>query len=172
MTISYVPAHESALAPVDPARWPDVARPPHASALRTAVAERIIGRALARLPLRVRHGAGEPSPYRVPRQEGALPTLTLHDPGAFHRRIGADGLIGFGESYMAGEWDSDDLVDVLTVLATHVDDLVPAPLRRLREAWVRGRPEQQRNTPRGRGRTSTATTTCPTNCSPCSSTGA
>ncbi|MCM9078108.1 cyclopropane-fatty-acyl-phospholipid synthase family protein [Streptomyces spororaveus] len=149
MTVSYIAAHESAPAPVDPARWPDVARPPRASALRTAVAERIIGRALARLPLRVRYGAGEPSAYRVPLQAGALPTLTLHDPEAFHRRIGADGLIGFGESYMAGEWDSDDLVGVLTVLAAHVDDLVPAPLRRLREAWVRRRPEQQRNTPEG-----------------------
>ncbi|MFJ4860880.1 class I SAM-dependent methyltransferase [Streptomyces sp. NPDC088748] len=149
MTVSYSPAHEDALAPVDPARWPDVARPPRASALRTAVAERILGRAFARLPLRVRHGNGERPVPGVPRQAGALPTLVLHDAEAFHRRIAADGLIGFGESYMAGEWDSDDLVGALTVLAVHVDDLVPAPLRKLRDAWVHRRPEQQLNTPEG-----------------------
>ncbi len=39
---------------VDPARWPDVAAPPRASRLRTALAERIVRRALARLPLRAR----------------------------------------------------------------------------------------------------------------------
>ncbi|MFD9725171.1 class I SAM-dependent methyltransferase, partial [Streptomyces sp. NPDC059072] len=54
--------------------------------------------------------------------------------------------IGFGESYMAGEWDSDDLAGVLTVLAEHVDDLVPAPLRRLRGLWVSARPVADRNT--------------------------
>lgn len=92
--------------PVDPERWPDVVRLPRASAPRTAVARGLVERGLARMPLRVRHEAG---PLRVPRpgaprddtpREGT-PTLTLHDPEAFHRRIGADGLIGFGESYMA-----------------------------------------------------------------------
>ncbi|MEU9859405.1 cyclopropane-fatty-acyl-phospholipid synthase family protein [Streptomyces sp. NPDC047971] len=132
--------------PVDPERWPDVARLPRASALRTAVARRVVERALARLPLRIRNGpasGGVPHPAT----DGAgPPTLTLHDPAAFHRRIGADGLIGFGESYMAGEWDSDDLVGVLTVLATHVDDLVPGPMRRLRGAWAHRRPDRDRNT--------------------------
>ncbi|MFF6777402.1 class I SAM-dependent methyltransferase [Streptomyces sp. NPDC012637] len=135
--------------PVDPERWPDVARPPRASALRTAVARRLVERALARLPLRIRTGrAPLPGPARSA-GDGTVPTLTLHEPDAFHRRIGADGLIGFGESYMAGEWDADDLVGVLTVLALHVDDLVPAPLHRFRGAWVRRRPPADRNTPDG-----------------------
>ncbi|MFB7591067.1 class I SAM-dependent methyltransferase [Streptomyces sp. NPDC056169] len=132
--------------PVDPERWPDVARLPRASGLRTAIARRVLARAFARLPLRT--GPGGP-PGSVPRPttgEAGPPTLTLNDPAAFHRRIGADGLIGFGESYMAGEWDSDDLVGLLTVLAAHVDDLVPAPLHRLRGAWVRRRPARDRNT--------------------------
>ncbi|MFF8410083.1 SAM-dependent methyltransferase [Streptomyces omiyaensis] len=137
--------------PVDPGRWPDVARPPRASAPRTAVARRLVERALSRMPLRIRTAPspvpGPPAP--VSAGSPALPTLTLHDPDAFHRRIGADGLIGFGESYMAGEWDSDDLVGLLTVLARHVDDLVPAPLRALRGAWVRRRPGADRNTPDG-----------------------
>ncbi|MGY4901020.1 class I SAM-dependent methyltransferase [Streptomyces sp. 900116325] len=133
---------------VDAERWPDVARLPRASALRTAVARRVVERALAALPLRIRRG-GMPGAVPVPRPATGgdrTPTLTLHDPDAFHRRIGADGLIGFGESYMAGEWDTDNLVGVLTVLASHMDDLVPAPLRRLRGAWVRHRPAQDRNT--------------------------
>ncbi|MEV4947334.1 cyclopropane-fatty-acyl-phospholipid synthase family protein [Streptomyces sp. NPDC053755] len=142
-------ARTSPAAGVDPERWPDVARLPRASALRTAVARRLVERAFTRLPLRIRHAAAGRHVTAIPRQDGGAPVLTLHDPDAFHRRVGADGLIGFGESYMAGEWDSDDLAGVLTVLAAHVDDLVPAPLRRLRNTWVRRRPEHHRNTPEG-----------------------
>ncbi|MFF4102819.1 class I SAM-dependent methyltransferase [Streptomyces sp. NPDC001903] len=144
---------------VDAGLWPDVARLPRTSALRTAVARRIVERALARLPLRVRiadagtlfprqpEGTPGSLPIRTPNPTPAsTPTLTLRDPEAFHRRIGADGLIGFGESYMAGEWDSDDLVGALTVLARHVDDLVPQALRRWRAAWVHRRPASDLNT--------------------------
>ncbi|CAG7650205.1 SAM-dependent methyltransferase [Actinacidiphila bryophytorum] len=129
-------------APVDPGVWPDVARLPAASAVRTAVARRLVGRALAGLPLRVAAPDG-----RIAGRGG--PVLYLHDPGAFHRRIGADGLIGFGESYMAGEWDADDLVAVLTVLAEHATVLVPLALQRLRGLWAHRRPLDQANTPQG-----------------------
>ncbi|MFE0700950.1 class I SAM-dependent methyltransferase [Streptomyces sp. NPDC058872] len=130
---------------IDLARWPDVARRPPASALRTAVARTLLERAFTRLPLRITTSL-VPRPAATTAQGvDTAPTLTLHDPDAFHQRIGADGLIGFGESYMAGEWDSDDLVGLLTVLARQVDDLVPAPLRRLRGAWVRSRPHLDRN---------------------------
>ncbi|MEU9321427.1 class I SAM-dependent methyltransferase [Streptomyces sp. NPDC048295] len=122
---------------VDAERWPDVARLPSAGAARTAVARHLVGRALDRLGLTA-SAAGV-----------AGPLLTLHDPDAFYRRIGRDGLIGFGESYMAGEWDSDDPAGVLTVLARHVDELVPAPLRRLRGLWVSARPAADRNTRAG-----------------------
>ncbi|MFB7449734.1 class I SAM-dependent methyltransferase [Streptomyces sp. NPDC056194] len=148
MTLSLPQAAPSAgHVPVDPDRWPDVARLPRASAVRTAVARRLVERAFARLPLRTSACRGVPLGNR--RTGADVPTLVLHDPEAFHRRIGADGLIGFGESYMAGEWDADDLVGVLTVLARHVDDLVPAPLHRFRGAWVRRRPVADRNTPDG-----------------------
>ncbi|WP_051804598.1 cyclopropane-fatty-acyl-phospholipid synthase family protein [Streptomyces griseus] len=143
------PAARSGRVPVDPDRWPGVARLPRASAARTAVARLLVESAFARLPLRIRTDARTTVPARRTGDDGSLPTLTLHDPAAFHRRIGADGLIGFGESYMAGEWDADDLVAVLTVLARHVDDLVPAPLHRFRGAWVRRRPRADRNTPDG-----------------------
>ncbi|MEU9701637.1 cyclopropane-fatty-acyl-phospholipid synthase family protein [Streptomyces sp. NPDC047981] len=146
---SAAPAAPAGSVRVDADRWPDVARLPRASAPRVAVARRLVTRALTRLPLRIRTAEGGPLMPHARAADDELPTLTLHDPDAFHRRIGADGLIGFGESYMAGEWDADDLVGVLTVLARHVDDLVPAPLRRLRGAWVRRRPSADRNTPDG-----------------------
>nr|WP_236242485.1 cyclopropane-fatty-acyl-phospholipid synthase family protein [Streptomyces sp. CC228A] len=125
-------------ADVDAGRWPDVARLPSAGRARTAVARYLVSRALERLALTGPSGRARPS--------AAGPRLTLHDPDAFHRRIGRHGLIGFGESYMAGEWDSDDLAGVLTVLAAYADDLVPAPLRRLRRLWVSARPAADRNT--------------------------
>nr|WP_242483731.1 cyclopropane-fatty-acyl-phospholipid synthase family protein [Streptomyces sp. NE5-10] len=125
-------------ADVDAELWPDVARLPAAGPVHTAVARQLVGRALDRLGLTgpsARDGVPAPGPR-----------LTLHDADAFHRRIGRHGLIGFGESYMAGEWDSDDLAGVLTVLAAHADELVPAPLRRLRGLWVSARPVADRNT--------------------------
>ncbi|MFE3830326.1 class I SAM-dependent methyltransferase [Streptomyces sp. NPDC059092] len=133
----------SAAAPApDPLRWPDVARPPHGSWPRTAIAERLVRHAFGRLPLRVRFEGGETIGLGGPLME-------IHDARAFHRRIGAGGLIGFGESYMAGEWDAHDLVGVLTVMAERLADLVPRPLQRLRAVWAPRQPSAQRNTPEG-----------------------
>ncbi len=130
------------VARVDAARWPDVARVPRCSAARLAAARLVVRRALAALPLRVGWAGDAPSGT-------AGPLLRVHDPDAFLRRIGTDGLIGFGESYMAGEWDAADLPAVLGVLAAHVTTLVPVPLQRLRGAWARRKPTAQRNTPDG-----------------------
>nr|WP_229861248.1 cyclopropane-fatty-acyl-phospholipid synthase family protein [Streptomyces litmocidini] len=118
-----------------------MARLPSTAPARTAIARHFVTRALDRLALS--------GPATGARAAAAGPRLTLHDPDAFHRRIGRHGLIGFGESYMAGEWDSDDLAGLLTVLARHVDELVPAPLRRLRGLWVPVRPAADRNTRAG-----------------------
>ncbi|WP_407548943.1 cyclopropane-fatty-acyl-phospholipid synthase family protein [Streptomyces sp. Pv4-95] len=133
---------------VDAARWPDVAAVPRCSALRAAVAERVLRHALARLPLSVRLPSG-----RILGAGG--PLLELRAPEDFYRRIGADGLIGFGESYMAREWEAEDLVGVLTVLAEHAATLIPAPLQRLRGAWARRQPDGGHNTP-GTSRTNIA----------------
>ncbi|WP_316247105.1 class I SAM-dependent methyltransferase, partial [Streptomyces sp. WAC05950] len=126
---------------VDAGRWPDVARLPSAGPGRTAAARYLTDRALNRLGLTPLSAGAHSS--------AAGPRLILHDPAAFHRRIGRHGLTGFGESYMAGEWDSDDLPGALTVLAEHVDELVPATLRRLRGLWVSARPAADRNTQAG-----------------------
>ncbi|MER6377569.1 class I SAM-dependent methyltransferase [Streptomyces mirabilis] len=128
--------------PVDAERWPDVAAVPRASWPVRAVTEAVLERAMRRLPLRVRFADG-----------GTLglggPLIEVRDPKAFHARIGTRGLIGFGESYMAGEWDAPDLVGALTVLAAHAADLIPPGLQRLRGAWAQRQPDAQRNTPDG-----------------------
>ncbi|MFD3313160.1 class I SAM-dependent methyltransferase [Streptomyces sp. NPDC058694] len=129
-------------AAVDPARWPDVASQPSASRARTAVTAAVVHRALRRLPLHVRFADG------TSLGKGG-PALDVHDPKAFHGRIGSQGLVGFGESYMAGEWDAPDPVAVLTVLAANAAELIPAPLQRLRGLWAPRRPRAQRNTPDG-----------------------
>ncbi|MEV3854242.1 cyclopropane-fatty-acyl-phospholipid synthase family protein [Streptomyces sp. NPDC050095] len=126
----------------DRGRRPDVAAAPTASRARTAITEAVVRRTLHKLPLRVQFADG-------PVLGRGGPALTVHRPDDFHRRIGRHGLIGFGESYMAGEWDAPDLVAALTVLAAHAAELVPAPLQRLRGLWALRPPYEQRNTPGG-----------------------
>jgi cyclopropane-fatty-acyl-phospholipid synthase len=120
---------------IDPIRWPDVAAA-HGSAPRAEVARLLFGAAAARLPIRVRLSDG--------RQFGAggpdAPLMMVHNPAAFYTRVGAGGLIGFGESYMAGDWHCEDLTGLLTVFARHVGDLVPTPFQRLRGLAVRRQP--------------------------------
>ena len=126
---------------VDPDRWPDVAVAAGSPA-RAAVARVLFGAAVVRLPLRVHlpggslHGAGGPG----------TPVMRIRRPREFFRRLGASGLIGFGESYLAGEWDSTDLTGLLTVFAAHAAELVPPPLQRLRQLAVRRQPPGDRQT--------------------------
>lgn len=119
-------------------RWPALARVPSGpiAAASAVVAEGLLRRAAARLPMRLIYpdgtvmGAADPT----------LPALFLHRPDALARRLGRHGLIGFGESYMAGEWSSNDLAGLLTVLAQSVTDLVPSALQRLRPLGPAFRP--------------------------------
>ncbi len=126
---------------IDPRRWPDVAAVPH-HPVRARFARLLTRRALSALPIQVRlpdgtqFGAGDPG----------TPRLTLRRPDHFYHRLGAGGLIGFGESYMAADWDCPDLTGLLTVLAGRLATLVPPPLQRLRSAVLRSRPVEQDNT--------------------------
>ena len=115
---------------IDSERWPEVAQVPSGLVATTsaAIAARLLRRAAARLPVRLVY----PDGHVVGAADPTLPTMVLHQPDALARRIGRYGLIGFGESYMAGEWSSDDLTAVLTVFATSVADLVPRTLQWLR----------------------------------------
>ncbi|HET7691202.1 MAG TPA: cyclopropane-fatty-acyl-phospholipid synthase family protein [Nocardioidaceae bacterium] len=129
---------------VDADRWPDVARVPH-QPVRAAVARRLTRHAVRNLPIRVllpdgtTWGSGHADD----------PTLKLVRPDAFFHRVGAEGLIGFGEAYQAGDWESDDLAGLLTTMAGELSTLVPSSLQRFRNAAVRRRPAHEDNTVEG-----------------------
>ena len=63
------------------------------------------------------------------------PVLVIRDEEAFYRRLGS-GTAGLAEAYMAGDWDSDDLPGLFTVLAENITTLVPAPLQALRRWYI------------------------------------
>jgi cyclopropane-fatty-acyl-phospholipid synthase len=124
-------------------------RTPHAPrvAARATIARALFLRSVRRLPLRVVlpngavAGQGEPG----------APVMTIARDAFFHR-LAAAGKIGFGESYMAGDWTADDLAQALGAFAGGVDRLLPGPLQRLR-GWYEPRiPAEQRNTPTGSAR--------------------
>ncbi len=109
---------------VNPQRWPDIANVPAAS-IKATIARVLFRRVARKLPLRVEFPGGE-----VLGRGG--PVMRILRPAAFYRRIGAGGLIGFGEAYMAGDWAAHDLPGVLTIFASQVSKLVPPALQRLR----------------------------------------
>ena len=99
-------------------QWPDLAPAP--AGLRTrvsaAVARRLFIAGISRFPVTV-HLDG-----RTLGTGG--PEMTIHRPGEFFDRLGRGLLIGFGEAYLAGAWDAEDLGGFLTVLAAEM------PIRR------------------------------------------
>ena len=116
--------------------WPGL-QDPGENRLRMTVARGLVRAAIRRLPLHLvwPDGSVEGDP--------AGPGLRLIRPEAFFTRLGRHGLIGFGEGWMVGDWDSDDLVGVLRTLTDHVEVLVPRPLRNLRGFYDRGQPREE-----------------------------
>jgi cyclopropane-fatty-acyl-phospholipid synthase len=125
---------------IDSECWPDVARVPR-SVVSAWVADRLLRRAAARLPLRLVY----PDGTVVGAADPTLPTMTIHAPQALASRIGRYGLIGFGESYMAGDWSSEDLAGLITVFAKSVSELIPVGLQRLRPLTMVRRPRSEHN---------------------------
>ncbi|WP_425177467.1 class I SAM-dependent methyltransferase [Mycobacterium sp.] len=126
----------------DSRRWPAIAEVPGGlpARARAVIAKRLLHRAANRLPLRL----GYPDGSVVGAGDAAAPMLVIHRPERLARRIGHHGLIGFGESYMAGEWESDSLTELLTVFATDVDNLAPSALRWLRPIVLTSQPGPSR----------------------------
>jgi cyclopropane-fatty-acyl-phospholipid synthase len=71
--------------------------------------------------------------------------MTIHRPEHFALRLGDGGLIGLGESYMAGDWDADNLTAVLEVFAARAGTLIPVPLQKLRSIFLPRQPRTERN---------------------------
>ena len=128
----------------DTGRWPDVAAVPRGPA-RAAIARMLFATVAARLKIQVRFPDGRLLAAAGP----GTPTMYLWRPADFFRRVGAGGLIGFGESYMAGDWDSDDLAGLLTIMARQMDRLVPRWLQWLRALYVARPPADWDASPEG-----------------------
>jgi cyclopropane-fatty-acyl-phospholipid synthase len=110
--------------------WPEVTAVPSGpvAAASAVFADRLLRRAVAGLPLHVAY----PDGTVIGAGDASSPTLTVNDPNRLARRMGRHGLVGFGESYMAGEWESTDLVGVLTIMAPVLNAVLPRGLRWLK----------------------------------------
>lgn len=73
------------------------------------------------------------------------PVAVVHRPEEFFARLGRHQLIGFGEAYLTGAWDAEDLGAFLTVLAAEMPRLIPESLQRLRGVVVKRPPRRQRS---------------------------
>jgi cyclopropane-fatty-acyl-phospholipid synthase len=139
-------------ATIDAAIWPGVATVPSGlkAGLAGRAADAIFRAAVRRLPIEVRYpdgtvlGKAAPGTGAVPGE--ACPVMTINRPAAFAARLGDGGLIGLGESYMAGDWDADNLTAVMEVFAARVGTLVPEPLQKLRAFYLPRQPRRERNT--------------------------
>jgi len=110
--------------------WEGLATAPRASVSAT-VARLVFERAVSGLPLRVTYPDGRV----VGGGTAGSPVMEVVRPAAFFARVGRDRKIGFGDSYVAGDWrpaDGTDLAELLTVFAARLTSLVPSWLQRLR----------------------------------------
>lgn len=123
--------------PLSVDHWSDISplrRGPKAR-ISTAIARRIFFQVADRLGISVS-------------VDGTPADLVLHRPEEFFARLGNDGLIGFGEAYMTGAWDAEDLGGTLTVLCREIGSLVPMWMQRMRAVYVARPPRAQRNSTR------------------------
>ncbi|MFC4945457.1 class I SAM-dependent methyltransferase [Pseudonocardia sp. GCM10023141] len=122
--------------------WPGLATPPHVPA-RARIAESLFRRAVKELPVRVVFPGGE----RLGVGDDDSPVMRIVRPAAFFNRLGAGSKIGFGESYMAGDWTSTDLADLLTPFAARLSTLIPPTLQRIGRRFAEARqPSEESNT--------------------------
>jgi cyclopropane-fatty-acyl-phospholipid synthase len=85
-----------------------------------------------------------------PAPDGLAARLSVLDP-AFYRAVARGGTLGAAESYLRGEWDSDDLVSLVRVLARNREALegVDSGLARLGALPARALHALRRNSRRG-----------------------
>ncbi|MDP9636975.1 cyclopropane-fatty-acyl-phospholipid synthase [Rhodococcus cercidiphylli] len=129
---------------VDPRVWPQIAHVPGGVKVAVAapVADFLFRRAVAGLQVRV----AMPDGTVIGAGSSDAPLMTVYRPHDFAARVGDSGLIGFGEAYMAGDWDAEDLTAVLEVFARRMASLIPNSLQRLRGLYVPKPPRSERNT--------------------------
>jgi cyclopropane-fatty-acyl-phospholipid synthase len=116
--------------------------------LAAKIARGVVKAASGRVDVRFTHPDGTSWGSTDPN----APVMHFANPNQLYRRLGRDAKMAFGEAYVAGDWttgDGTDLADLLTPFAAKLQDLVPAPLRRMRRLIDRRLPHHTRNTPDG-----------------------
>lgn len=131
---------------IDAVIWPGIASVPSGFKASVAgkVAAGIFKAAVRHLPLEVRYPDGVVLGSAPAGSQP--PVMTINRPDDFANRMGDSGLIGLGESYMAGDWDADNLTAVLEVFAARAGTLIPEPLQKLRALVLPRQPRRERNT--------------------------
>jgi cyclopropane-fatty-acyl-phospholipid synthase len=125
--------------------WPGLATPPKAPG-KARIAEALFRRAVKGLPVCVVFPAGE----RIGAGGPDSPVMRIVRPAAFFHRLGAGSKIGFGESYMVGDWTTTDLADLLTPFAATLSTLIPPTLQRIGRRYAEARqPKEEVNTVEG-----------------------
>ena len=120
--------------------WPEIPPAP-AGAARARLARALVKAIAGRLPIRVqapdgrRYGAGG----------AGSPVLEIRHEAEFYRRVGA-GTTGLAEGYIAGDWDSPDLVGLFTVFAAHLPAATRGPVRALRRWYAPREPTEDEAT--------------------------
>ncbi len=109
-----------------------------------AIARRLFAAAIRRLDVTVDEAPDHRGVGRILGRGG--PRMSIHRPEEFYARIGRDGLIGFGEAYLTGAWDAEDLAGFLTVPAARIATLIPDSLQRARAFVTHRTPHHQRST--------------------------
>jgi len=158
--------HTEIARPVD-TTWPHLqGRVDHG--FRAGVSRTLFLRSVRRLPLAVvmpdgrRFGRGTGD-----FAHGGDPAIHLFDPETFFARLGRDGALGFGESYLIGAWgtravpgdvlaESDELAAWLQIYAASIRRRDSFLRYRLRSLWLRSLPVSEDNTPEGARRNVTA----------------
>lgn len=125
-------------------RWPGLDTVPEVPA-RARVARALFLAAVSRVDVRVQLPGGR----TVGRGGPDAPLMRLVRPDRFFARVGADAKIGFGEAYMTGDWDAEDLPAVLTAFAVKLNSPIPAKLQPLRRFVDPRQPASEENTVSG-----------------------
>ena len=120
--------------------WRDLPPAPHRP-VHAAIARLLLRRAVNRLPVRVELPDGSTT------GAGAAddPLIRIRRDDFFHR-VGSQGLIGFGESYMARDWDTEDIEGALRPLVENALVLVPRWMQRMKRFYVQHLPTNEANT--------------------------
>ena len=126
-------------------QWPGLAAPPFSPA-RARIAESLFRGAVRSLPVRVVFPDGR----TLGAGDSDAPIMRIEHPTAFFHRLGANSKIGFGESYMVGDWTADDLPELLTPFAAKLSTLIPPLLQRIGRRIAEARqPREEDNSVEG-----------------------